>query len=391
MSSSSSNIEGAPIKKQWPQWWPYLAVLAFLILFPFLAGLTIGDPTAVEPGTGWLTALAQRTESGYAKFWQGMLIQIFIWAIFALSYDLLLGFTGILSFGHAMFFGTGAYAVAILIDKHVSWPLGWALTAVILISLLQSVIFGVLSLRVKGVYLAMVTLAFAEMFFILAEAGDFRKYTGADDGLHGFPVPDYLSAADHRTRFYYLALIFFVVVFLAARRLVKSPPGRVMIATRDNENRATMIGYDTFRYKLIAFVAAGVFAGLAGALSALYNVSVTPALLSTNRTIDALAMTIIGGVGTLLGPITGAVIVQLLGYWLERWFGPSWTLIYGIIFMLIVVFLPYGIIGTIRARSLRLKEGWGRWLKLLGFKTQTGTAPVSTAKEEHHEQPPSQS
>lgn len=88
-----------------------------------------------------------------------------------------------------------------------------------------------LSLRVKGVYLAMVTLAFAEMFFILAEAGDFRQYTGADDGLHGFPVPAYLSAADYRTRFYYLALVFFVVVFLAARRLVNSPTGRVMIAT----------------------------------------------------------------------------------------------------------------------------------------------------------------
>jgi len=161
-----------------------------------------------------------------------------------------------------------------------------------------------------------------------------------------------------------------------------------MIATRDNENRATTIGYDTFRYKLIAFVAAGVFAGLAGALSALYNVSITPALLSTNRTIDVLAMTIIGGVGTLVGPITGAVIVQLLGYWLERWFGSSWTLIYGIIFMLIVVFLPYGIIGTIRARSLRLKEGWGRWLKLLGFKKQPDAVPASTAEEEHGEQPP---
>ncbi|MBS3753369.1 MAG: branched-chain amino acid ABC transporter permease [Anaerolineales bacterium] len=391
MTSSTTNIEDAPLKKAWPQWWPYLAVLAFLILFPFLAGLTIGDPSAVEPGAGWLTAVAQRTESGYAKFWQGMLIQIFIWGIFALSYDLLLGFTGILSFGHAMFFGTGAYAVAILIDKHVSWPLGWALAAVILISLMQSIIFGVLSLRVKGVYLAMVTLAFAEMFFILSEAGDFRKYTGADDGLHGFPVPDYLSAADHRTRFYYLALIFFVIVFLAARRLVNSPPGRVMIATRDNEHRATTIGFDTFRYKLIAFVAAGVFAGLAGALSALYNVSITPALLSTDRTIDVLAMTIIGGVGTLVGPITGAVIVQLLGYWLERWFGSSWTLIYGIIFMLIVVFLPYGIIGTLRARSLRLKEGWGRWLKLLGIKSEGDAAFASHTEMDNGDQPPGQS
>ncbi len=354
-----------PFAIWWSQWWPYLLVVLVLVLFPFIAGLTIGDPQVVQEGAGFFESLMQRAGSGYAKFWQGMLVQMFILGIFAMSYDLLLGYTGILSFGHAMFFGTGGYVIAILIDKNFAWPFGLALLAVIIVTMLQSLIFGMLSLRVKGVYLAMVTLAFAEMFYILAEAGDFRQYTGADDGLHGFPVPAYLSATDYRTRFYYLALVFFVVVFLAARRLVNSPTGRVMIATRDNENRATMIGFNTTWYKLIAFVAAGIFAAMAGALSALYNVSVTPAVLGTFKTIDALAMTIIGGVGTLIGPIIGATIVQLLGYWLERWFGPTWTLIYGIIFMLIVMFLPYGIVGTIRARSFQLKAGWKRWLKLL--------------------------
>ncbi len=349
----------------WSRWWLYLVIFVLLLLFPFVAGIVMGDPAAVEPGATGLTRLMQSAQSGYAKFWQGMLIQMFILGIFAMSYDLLLGYTGILSFGHAMFFGTGAYAVAILIDKNFNWPLGWALAAVVAVVLIQSLVFGLLSLRVKGVYLAMVTLAFAEMFYILSEAGDFRQYTGADDGLHGFPVPGYLSATDHRTRFYYLALVFFVIVFLAARRLVNSPTGRVMIASRDNENRTMMIGYNTIWYKLIAFVAAGVFAGLAGALSALYNVSVTPSVLSITKTIDALAMTIIGGTGTLIGPILGATIVQLLGYWLERWFGPQWTLVYGILFMLIVIFLPYGIVGTIRARSFRIKEGWQRWIRMI--------------------------
>lgn len=339
--------------------------LALLVLFPFVAGLFIGDASAVSDGAGFFQTLIQQAESGYAKFWQGMLIQMFILSIFAMSYDLLLGYTGILSFGHAMFFGTGGYAIAILIGKHVGWPLGWALLAVVGVALVQSLVFGILSLRVRGVYLAMVTLAFAEMFFILAEAGDFRKYTGADDGLHGFPVPGYLSATDHRTRFYYLALVLFVIVFMAARRLVNSPTGRVMIATRDNESRATMIGYNPIWYKLVAFVAAGIFAALAGALSALYNVSVTPTVLSSFKTIDALAMTIIGGVGTLIGPILGASIVQLLGYWLERWFGSQWTLVYGTIFMLIVIFLPYGIIGTWRLRSFQWRRGWARWVRLL--------------------------
>jgi branched-chain amino acid transport system permease protein len=367
MAAISSANRRRSLALWWQRWWIYLLALAILVLFPFVAGLTIGDPAAVQEGTGFLNGLMQRAGSGSAKFWQGMLIQMFILAIFAMSYDILLGYTGILSFGHAMFFGTGGYVIAILIGKNLNWALGWALLAVVITALVQSLIFGMLSLRVKGVYLAMVTLAFAEMFYILAEAGDFRQYTGADDGLHGFPVPGYLSAAEYRTRFYYLALIFFVVVYLAARRLVSSPTGRVMIATRDNESRATMIGYNTVWYKLAAFVAAGVFASLAGALSALYNVSVTPALLGTFKTIDALAMTIIGGVGTLIGPIVGATIVQLLGYWLERWFGATWTLIYGTIFMLIVIFLPYGIVGTLRARAFQWRAGWQRWLRLLGM------------------------
>jgi branched-chain amino acid transport system permease protein len=370
-TTKTSFNQKSSLKRWWSQWWLYMLVLAALILFPFIAGLTIGDPAAAPEGAGFFEALMLKAESGYAKFWQGMLIQMFILSIFAMSYDLLLGYTGILSFGHAMFFGTGGYAIAILISKNFNWPFAWSMVAVVVIALLQSVVFGLLSLRVKGVYLAMVTLAFAEMFYILAEAGDFRAYTGADDGLHGFPVPAYLSATDYRTRFYFLALIFFVAVFLVARRLVNSPTGRVMIATRDNENRAMMIGYNTVWFKLSAFIAAGVFAALAGALSALYNVSVTPALLSTAKTIDALAMTIIGGAGTLVGPVIGATIVQLLGYWLERWFGSTWTLIYGIIFMLIVIFLPYGIVGTIRARAFKWKEGWQRWIDLLRVKPPT--------------------
>jgi branched-chain amino acid transport system permease protein len=361
----SHNIRKPPVTHVLKRGWPYLLILIFLVIFPFVAGLLFGSPGAVQEGSGILEGLMQRAETGYAKFYQGMLIQMFILGIFAMSYDLLLGYTGLLSFGHAMFFGTGSYTIAILIGRNFNWPFEQALLAVVLIALLQSVIFGLLSLRVRGVYLAMVTLAFAEMFFILAEAGDFRLYTGADDGLHGFAIPAYLSPTDHRTRFYYLALVFFVVTFLTARRLVNSPSGRVMLAIRDNENRATMIGFNTMWFKLIAFVASGMFAALAGALSAVYHVSVTPSVLGSARTIDVLAMTIIGGVGTLIGPIIGAGIVHLLGYWLERWFGSHWTIIYGSIFMLIVIFMPYGIVGTIKARSFRWREGWARWRSLL--------------------------
>lgn len=347
------------------QWRWVLVLLAVLVLFPFLAGALIGDPTAVGPDVQGLARLVSLAETGRAKFWQGMVIQMLILAVFAMSYDLLLGYTGIISFGHAMFFGTGGYVVGLLV-KHAGWSAGAAVGALLLVALLQSLMVGALSLRVKGVYLAMVTLAFAEFFYILAEATDFRQYTGADDGLHGIYPPPFLSPTDHRTRFYFLALVFFLAMYLAARRLVHSPTGRVMVAIRENEARAAMLGYNTFIYKLVALVAAGVMAALAGALNAFFNLGVTPSVLSVGTTIDVLAMTIVGGAGTLTGPVLGAAIVHLLGYWLNRLFGPTWVLLFGVTFILIVVFLPYGIVGTVQARSWRWRAVWRerwRWIK----------------------------
>ncbi len=354
----------------WRKWWPGLLTLVALALFPFVAGLVMGDPSAVDPQLRGLERLSLLAETGQAKFWQGMIIQMLILAVFAMSYDLLLGYTGIISFGHAMFYGTGGYVVGILL-KHLDWPLWQAMAAVVVVALVQSLIIGVLSLRVKGVYLAMVTLAFAEFFFILSEAGDFRQFTGADDGLHGILVPAAISPTDHRTRFYFLALAFFVSMYLAVRRLVDSPTGRVMVAVRENEQRATALGYHTFVYKLVALVASGLMASLAGCLNATYNLGVTPSVLSTGTTIDVLAMTIVGGAGTLVGPVLGAAIVSLLGYGLNRIFGPAWVLMFGLMFVLIVIFLPYGIVGTIQARSFQWRAGWQRWRQLLAIGPKT--------------------
>lgn len=348
------------------KWWPGLVTLAFLVLFPFIAGLLMGDPSAVDPQARGLERLILLAETGQAKFWQGMFIQMLILAVFAMSYDLLLGYTGIISFGHAMFYGAGGYILGILL-KSLEWPLWQAVLAVVVVVVIQSLIIGVLSLRVKGVYLAMVTLAFAEFFYILSEAGDFRQFTGADDGLHGIYVPPAISPTDHRTLFYFLALAFFVLMFLAARRLVNSPTGRVMVAIRENEQRAAMLGYNVFVYKQVALTASGLMAGLAGCLNATYNLGVTPSVLSLVTTIDVLAMTIVGGVGTLSGPVLGAAIVHLLGYGLNRLFGPAWVLMFGAMFVLIVIFLPYGIVGTLQARSFQWRAGWQRWLHLLGI------------------------
>lgn len=344
------------LRKISPGAWAGLALLAALCLFPFAIAALTGQPV----------------DAGLPKFWQGMLIQVFILTVYAMSYDLLMGYTGLLSFGHAMFFGGGAYVLGILL-KHAGWGLGPALLMVVLVALAQSLAIGVVSLRLSGVYLTMVTLAFAQMFFILAEATDFRQWTGAEDGLQSIPVPAWLSPTNERLRFYFIALAFAVAMYLLARRVVNSPTGKVMVAIRENEARARVIGYNTFVYKLIALCTSGVMAGLAGAMNAMWNLNANPSMLSVNTTINALLMTIIGGVGTLVGPMLGAGVIQLLGYWLNATFGPRWPLIFGVVYILIVLFLPYGIVGTWRMR----REGLVRlWRRRAGEVRAAGEAPL---------------
>lgn len=335
--------------------WLGPVALLFLAAFPFLLSLLTGQPVA----------------AGTPKFWQGMLAQVFILAVYAMSYDLLMGYTGILSFGHAMFFGAGAYATGILL-KHADWALGPTVLAVIGVAIVQGLLIGVVSLRVRSVYLTMATLAFAQMFFILVQATDLRDITGAEDGLHGIQVPAWMNPTDQRLTFYFLALAFCVIMYLIARRVVDSPPGRVMVAIRENEARAQMIGYNTFVYKLLAVTLSGVMAALAGLMNALWNLNATPDVLSVETTINALLMTIIGGVGTLTGPMLGAGVLQLLGYWLNDIFGPRWPLIIGAVYVLLVLFLPYGIVGTWQLRKNNIRAGWQRLLQPLRGQPESG-------------------
>ncbi|HQX75344.1 MAG TPA: branched-chain amino acid ABC transporter permease [Thermoflexales bacterium] len=320
---------------------PGVLLALAMAAFPFVLSALTGQPL----------------NTGDPKFWMGMLAQVFILAVYAMSYDLLMGYTGILSFGHALFFGTGAYVAGILL-KHAKWDLLPVILAVIGVTLLQSLLVGMLSLRVKGVYFAMVTVAFSQMFFILAEASDFREYTGAEDGLQSIPVPAWLSPTNERLTFYFVTLAFCIGMYLLAKRVVNSPTGKVLLAIRENEPRAQVIGYNTFIYKLIGMSLSGVMAGLAGMMNALWNLNANTSMLSVSTTINALLMTIIGGVGTLSGAILGAGFLQLLGYWLNVTFGPRWPLLFGIIYILIVLFLPYGFIGTWRANKSKILARW---------------------------------
>jgi branched-chain amino acid transport system permease protein len=322
-----------------------LSLLVILILLPFALTLFTGEPL----------------NKGVPLFGQGLMVQVYILAVFALSYDILMGHIGILSFGHALFFGTGAYTLGILL-KYGHWSIPAALGAVILIAAVESFLVGILSLRVHGVYFAMVTLAFATVAFILVGATDFRQWTGAEDGLHGIPVPDAINPALHRLEFYYLALAFAVVVYLLVKRFVDSPSGRVWAAIRENEARAVSIGYNTLLFKIQATIISGVLAALAGALYAMWNLSATPLTMDVTTTINALLMAIIGGSGTLIGPMLGAGVLELLGYMLNAWLGSIWQLVFGVIYVLLVLFLPFGLVGTWRARHLSWRAAWNERL-----------------------------
>ncbi len=271
--------------------------------------------------------------------------RIFILAIFAMSYDILLGYTGIVSFGHALFFGSGAYIIGLLL-KNAGPGLVNVLAGLVVamvFGLVVALLIGVLSLRVRDTYFAMITLAFGELFFIAALK--LRAFTGGEDGF-SFRIPELLR---DRVGFYYLALLALIVVGGMLRTFLSSPTGKVLQAIRENERRAQAVGYDVFRYKLFSTAVAGVTASLAGVLYGLQERFVSTSVLSVEKTFDALIMTIIGGSGTLYGAIVGSALVTLVHEWFSGLARLSpiferWLILFGIVYILIVLFFPGGLV-----------------------------------------------
>ncbi|HEY0735175.1 MAG TPA: branched-chain amino acid ABC transporter permease [Herpetosiphonaceae bacterium] len=303
------------------------------------------------------------------RFWQGVLIQIYILAVYALSYDLLMGYTGMISFGHALFLGGGAYTTAIMLRGEQPPSILLVILAVIVVGLALGALVGALSLRLSGVYFSMITLAIAEIVFILFRADDpkLKPITGGELGLQGVQVPAMIDPTTFRLRFYFLALAFAAALYFVARRIVSSPTGRVFVAIRENERRAQALGYNTFVYKLLATMLSAMLASLAGMMLVLYDKSATFEILSVNMTIQALLMTIIGGIGTLIGPMLGAATIRLLDQWLESgWLHtllPGWLrtdLLFGLIYISLVLFFPAGIVGAFN--RLRGRPGV-RWFE----------------------------
>jgi branched-chain amino acid transport system permease protein len=307
-----------------------IVLLAFLAVFPFLVPYT---------------AIAT---------------QILISGLFAMGYNILLGYTGLLSFGHAAYFGLGAYGAGMALVYLKMGLIGGVLFGAVTATL-GAMAIGFLCLKRRGIYFGMLTLAFAQLFYFLALAV-FDKYTGGDDGLRNIPVlpivlPGGVSLkVDTPVRFYYFVFVLCVLSFLAMRRILNSPFGAVLQSIRENEKRAKSCGFNTNRVKWIAFVFSGFFSGLAGSLYAIYYHIAPLNTLYWTTSGSVVMMTILGGMGTFAGPFVGAAVFLILEDVISV-FTKSWQLFVGAIFMLFVIFFPLGIWGTLQERVFY------RWLR----------------------------
>ena len=273
-----------------------------------------------------------------------------IFAIFAIGYDIVFGFTGLLSFGHAIFFGLGAYGTGLsLIHLSVPAPLG------ILIGIIASVLVafpvGYLSIRSRGIYFVMVTTAFAQMIYFIAFK--WRALTGGDDGLHGVPRPPIGPInLESELVLYYFILFFFIVSVMLGIRIINSPFGKTLQCLRENEDRARSIGYNTNRFKLISFVISAFFAGLAGGLYALLQNFVPLLTLGLDISGDIVLMTLVGGMGTLYGPILGAMAIVFLKDLLSSYLN-IWPLILGLLFVVSVMTFRRGVFRELKEKFLK--------------------------------------
>ena len=264
-----------------------------------------------------------------------------IWAIFAMSLDLILGLGGIISLGHAVFFGISAYTIGLaarFLTPNLFLQIGLAL----FISAFAALVLGWLLLRSRGVYFMMLTIAFSQVFRAIAHS--WRSVTGGADGLSGFVRPMWMTSVE---TFYYFALFVFVAVFLFLRFFVKSRVGISLIGIRESEKRMTSLGYPVDRIKLLSFMVSGGLGGVAGLLNVYFNGYISPDYFSVDTSAQAIIMIILGGAGTLIGPILGSFFViymqNILSAVMERW-----TLVLGILFILVVIGAPAGIVGLWR-------------------------------------------
>jgi branched-chain amino acid transport system permease protein len=296
-------------------------------------------------------------------FYTQMVARMMILAIFAMSLDLLQGVTGLVSLGHAAFFGLAGYALAFLTPEGQAVSLWWTLPAAMAASGLAALVIGFFVVRTRGIYFIMVTMAFAQMVFFLFFD---NKALGGSDGLYiNFKPAAGLFDLENKRVFYYFTLAVLVLVYFFLRRLLFSPFGRALAGIRVNEHRMRAMGFGTFGYKLAAFTLAGTLAGLAGYLWGAQTGFINPELMGFHMSAHAIMMVILGGMGNFAGAILGAFAFEFL---LDEFkglpaigkfdTGKHWQLWMGLFIVLVVAFAPRGLLGLLE-RVLRRKEPRG--------------------------------
>jgi len=300
-------------------------------------------------------------------FWVSVIAEILIWSLFAASVNLLYGYTGLLSFGQALYFGFGMYGVAIGIqDLHLSfWP---AFGLGIVASMSMALLTGIFAVRLTWHYFAIITVVFSLIFYFLALSN--KWLTGGDDGIN-FSLPPtihvggFSRSLTDATFQYFFILATVALCFWLMRRLIESPLGRALVAIRDNDLRASLIGLNVYLLRLIAFVLAGFLAGVAGALFAFFGRYASASYMFYHVSGEAVVWTIVGGAGTLLGPIVGTTLFIIV----REVVSTHWehhALIVGTVAILVVIFAPKGVVGL-----------WNDWMGGIG---ERRSAPTSTAE-----------
>ena len=277
-------------------------------------------------------------------------MQLLCFAMFACAFNLLLGFSGMLSFGHAAFFGFASYVTGWLVTAQ-GWNSVQSIAAGVVVAALLGLVIGAIAIRRQGIYFAMITLALGQLVYFLCLQATF---TGGENGIQGIKRGTVFGLALRSdTNMYYFVLAAFALVFLLIRRIVHSPYGQVLKAIRENEPRAVSLGYDVNRFKLLAFVLSAAIAGFAGSLKALTLglASLTDVLQSTSG--EVILMTLLGGTGTFFGPVLGSFIVVGLQNYLSDRVGSWVTVIIGLIFVICVVAFRRGIVGELLAWQRR--------------------------------------
>lgn len=288
-----------------------------------------------------------------SSFLLTLLTQALIYGILAMSLDIILGYTGLASLGHAAYFGIGAYSVGILTTRYGA-AFGITLPAGVLLAVLVAAIFGTVALRATGVYFLMITLALGMIVWGLAHR--WVTMTQGDNGISAISRPDLglpwsLSLS---IPFYYFALAGFLIAFWILRMIVRSPFGQTLVGIRESESRMRTLGYHVWLHKYIGFVIAGGFGGLAGVLWAYYNGFVSPVDLQLATSVEVLLMVALGGRGSLIGPALGAGIIVLLKN-LVSVYTHRWLLILGAVYILTIVYAPEGILGAMKRRTKEVK------------------------------------